>query len=49
MLLNPNKVTAAVHFDVTAASDIGFTLQTNSTVGHLNRTLLATHYADSPF
>ena len=40
MLLNPNRVTAAVHLDVTAANDIGFTLQTNSTVCCLNLTLL---------
>ena len=33
MVLNANKVTAAVHLDVTAADAIGFTLQTNSTVG----------------
>ena len=43
MLLNPNKVTAAVHFDVSAANAVGFTLQTNSTVGRLHLPLLATH------
>ncbi len=32
MTLNPNKVTAAVHLDVTSAEAVGFTLQTNSTV-----------------
>ncbi|KAL0019978.1 hypothetical protein WJX79_005180 [Trebouxia sp. C0005] len=31
MTLNPNKVTAAVHLDVTSAEAVGFTLQTNST------------------
>ncbi|KAL3145133.1 hypothetical protein ABBQ38_001737 [Trebouxia sp. C0009 RCD-2024] len=31
MLLNPNKVTAAVHFDVPTPQAVGFTLQTNST------------------
>lgn len=36
MVLNPNKVTAAVHLDVTAADAIGFTLQTNSTVSPLH-------------
>lgn len=43
LLLNPNRVTAAVHLDVTAASNIGFTLQTNSTVCNLRLALLATH------
>ena len=32
MVLNPNKVSAAVHLDVTLAEAVGFTLQTNSTV-----------------
>ena len=32
MVLNPNKVSAAVHLDVTSAEAVGFTLQTNSTV-----------------
>ena len=49
MLLNPNRVTAAVHLDVTEASDVGFTLQTNSTVCCLSHILLATHLADSAF
>lgn len=43
MLLNPNKVTAAVHLDVTAPQAVGFTLQTNSTVSCLRvNSLLAT-------
>lgn len=32
MMLNPNRVTAAVHLEVTSAEAVGFTLQTNSTV-----------------
>ena len=32
MTLNPNRVTAALHLDVTSPQAIGFTLQTNSTV-----------------
>lgn len=37
MTLNPNKVTAAVHLDVTSAEAVGFTLQTNSTVSPAQR------------
>lgn len=32
MVQNPNRVIGAVHFDVTSAEAIGYTLQTNSTV-----------------
>ncbi len=37
MTLNPNRVTAAVHLDVTSAEAVGFTLQTNSTVSPAQR------------
>ena len=37
MTLNPNKVTAALHLDVTSAEAVGFTLQTNSTVSSAQR------------
>ena len=32
MVQNPNRVIGAVHFDVTSAEAVGYTLQTNSTV-----------------
>lgn len=40
MVQNPNRVIGAVHFDVTTAEAVGYTLQTNSTVGNPCKTLL---------